>query len=250
MSAPQRRSPALAMLLAGALALALAAPATAFAQHDAAAHAAHAMHDDAVYGYLLLDYLETGAGVQSWNAQGWLGTDLQRAWLRTEGEREDGHLRTASVELLHGRPVSAWWDLLAGVRHDGGEGGTRDFLAVGVQGTMPYKVEAAATLYLGEAGRTAARVELQYEAWMSGRVALQPSIEANLYGRSDARRGLGPGLATLESGLRLRYEITRRFAPYVGVVREHAFGGTADLRRAHGRPVAETRVVAGLRAWF
>jgi copper resistance protein B len=257
---------------AAALASLLLAPAMALAQHDmhampaavpappaatpAAAGAqpsmaSHAMHDDAVYGYLLFDHLEAGAGVQAWKAQAWLGTDLHRLWLRSEGERDgDGGLDHADVELLYGHPVSPWWDLLAGVRHDTGAGGTRDFLAVGVQGLAPYKIEVAATAYLGESGRTAARLELEYETRLTGRLILQPSIEANLHGRDDPRRGLGAGLSTLESGLRLRYEFTRRFAPYVGVVREHAFGRTADLRRANGRPAADTRVVAGLRTWF
>lgn len=256
---------------AAVVALALAVPATATAQHHAGAShttavaaaappappaiaqaspAAHAMHDDAVYGYLLFDHLEAGGGAQAWNLQGWLGTDLHRAWLRSEGERREGRLDHADVELLYGRPVSPWWNLLAGVRHDMGEGGTRDFLAVGVQGLAPYKIEVAATAYLGASGRTAARVELEYEARLTRRLLLQPSIEANLYGRDDPRRGLGAGLSTVESGLRLRYEASRRFAPYVGVVREHAFGGTADARRAAGEPAADTRFVAGMRAWF
>jgi copper resistance protein B len=226
-------------------ALALAMPATALAQHDM-----HAMHDDATFGYLLLDHLEAGEGTQAWKTQGWLGTDLHRAWLRSEGQGRDGRLDHGDIELLYGRPVSPWWDLLAGVRHDFGAGATRDFLAIGVQGLAPYKIEVAATGYLGESGRTAARVELEYEARITARLVLQPSIEANLYGRDDPRRGLGSGLSTLESGLRLRYEFTRRFAPYIGVVREHAFGGTADLRRADGHPVSETRFVAGLRTWF
>jgi copper resistance protein B len=264
MSAPRLPSPAAALV-----AFALLAPATAFAQHDMhAMHdvppapvatsqatappsmAAHDMHDDAVFGYLLFDHLEAGEGAQAWKTQGWLGTDLHRVWLRSEGERRDDRLDHADVELLYGRPVSRWWDLLAGIRHDTGEGGTRDFLAIGVQGLAPYKIEVAATAYLGESGRTAARIELEYETRLTGRLALQPSIEANLYGRDDPQRGLGAGLSTLESGLRLRYEFTRRFAPYVGVVREHAFGGTADLRRADGRPVADTRFVVGLRTWF
>jgi copper resistance protein B len=223
----------------------LLAPAMAFAQHDM-----HAMHDDAIYGYLLFDHLEAGAAVQAWKTQGWLGTDLHRLWLRSEGERDGGGLEHADVELLYGRPVSPWWDLLAGVRHDMGEGGMRDFLAIGVQGLAPYKIEVAATAYLGESGRTAARVELEYETRLTSRLILQPAIEANLYGRDDPRRGLGSGLSTLESGLRLRYEFNRRFAPYIGVVREQAFGRTADLRRADGRPAADTHVVAGLRTWF
>lgn len=264
MSAPRLPSSAAALA-----AFALLAPATAFAQHDMHAMrdasaapvatsraavqpsmAAHDMHDDAMFGYLLFDHLEGGEGGQSWKTQGWLGTDLHRAWLRSEGERDEGRLDHADIELLYGHPLSPWWDLLAGVRHDMGGGGTRDFLAVGVQGLAPYKVEVAATAYLGESGRSAARVELEYETRLTGRLILQPSIEANLYGRADPQRGLGSGLSTLESGLRLRYEFTRRFAPYFGLVREHAFGGTADLRRTDGHPVADTRLVVGLRTWF
>jgi copper resistance protein B len=79
---------------------------------------------------------------------------------------------------------------------------------------------------------------------------LQPQVEIEWYGQSDATRGLGAGLASAEMGLRLRYEFRREIAPYVGLVRERAFGRTADLRRAAGEDPDDTRLVAGVRVRF
>jgi copper resistance protein B len=114
----------------------------------------------------------------------------------------------------------------------------------------PYKIEVQATAYVGR-GRTAARLEAEYDTLLTNRLILQWRSEANVYGgRSDPARHLGNGLAAVEAGTRLRYEFTRRFAPYVGVEIERAFGSTASYRRAGGRGAEETRFVAGVRVWF
>ncbi|WP_036135072.1 copper resistance protein B [Luteimonas mephitis] len=214
----------------------------------------HRMHDNGIHSYVLLDQLEawdadpgTGFG---WAGQSWIGTDLDRVWLRSEGERVDGHTEAASVEVLYGRSVARWWDVVAGIRHDVQPGGSQDFAAIGLIGLAPYKFEVAATAYIGQSGQTAATVEVEYETLLTNRLILQSTLEATVHGRDDARRGIGSGLGTVEAGLRLRYEFTRRFAPYIGVVHERAFGGTADLRRGDGERVDDTRVVAGLRLWF
>ncbi|MGO4776353.1 copper resistance protein B, partial [Lysobacter sp. 2RAB21] len=104
--------------------------------------------------------------------------------------------------------------------------------------------------YVGDSGRSALNFEAEYELLLTNRLILQPLIELDLFGRDDPRRGIGSGLSTVEAGLRLRYEFTRRFAPYIGISRERAFGGTADYRRADGEDIDDTRVVAGLRVWF
>src|SRR5690606_3689847 len=98
----------------------------------------------------------------------------------------------------------------------------------------PYKFEVQATAYLGKSGQTAANIEAEYELLLTNRLILQPLVEANFHGKDDPQRGIGAGLRTAEAGLRLRYEFTRRFAPYIGVVHERAFGKTADLRVAEG----------------
>jgi copper resistance protein B len=214
----------------------------------------HAMHDNSIQSYVLFDRLEawnadSGTGLE-WEGQSWIGTDLNRLWLRSEGERIDNHLESADLEVLYGHSVSPWWDVVTGIRHDFKPGGSQDFAAIGVMGLAPYKFEVAATAYFGESGQTAARVEVEYETLLTNRLVLQPLLEANLYGKDDARRGIGSGLSTVEAGLRLRYEFTRQFAPYIGIVRERAFGGTADFRRDEGEDIDDTRFVAGLRTWF
>lgn len=230
-------------------------PALTDADREAAKPPAHGHdHGDGVFSYLLFDRLEVwdadpGTG-QAWEAQGWIGTDMHRLWLRSEGERIDGRTESADVEVLYGRPVARWWDLVAGVRHDIAPGSTRDHVAIGVIGTAPYKFEVEATAYLGASGRTAARMSAEYELLLTNRLILQPKIEAEWHGRDDRSRGIGSGLGKVETGLRLRYEFTRKFAPYVGLVHERSFGGTADLMRDEGEATRDTRVVAGVRFWF
>lgn len=214
----------------------------------------HTVHDNSIQRYLLLNRLEAwnadpGTGL-GWEAQGWIGTDLDRLWLRSEGERVDGSLERADLEVLYGRSVSRWWDVVAGVRQDFGAGPSQTFAAVGVQGFAPYKFDIEATAYIGQSGQTAARFEAEYDTLLTNRLILQWQAEADLYGRDDARRGIGSGLSTIEAGVRLRYEFTRQFAPYIGIARERAFGGTADFRRGEGESINDTRVVAGLRIWF
>ncbi|MGQ4659335.1 copper resistance protein B [Lysobacter sp. F6437] len=216
--------------------------------------AGHQVHDNSAHSFWLLDRLETwdadtgtGAG---WEAMAWVGTDIDRLWLRSEGERVDGTTESADIEVLYGRAIAPWWDLVAGVRHDFGEGPSKTFAAIGVQGLSPYMFEVGATAYVGESGQTAARLEVEYETLFTNRLILQSMAEAELHGKDDERRGIGSGLGTVEVGLRLRYEVTRQFAPYIGVVHERAYGKTADLRRAVGEDPDDSRIVAGVRLWF
>ena len=219
----------------------------------APAHA-HPAHDNTIKSHVLLNRLETwdsdpGTG-SGWEGQGWVGTDLNRIWVRSEGERTDGQTESADLEVLYGRSISTWWDVVAGVRHDFKPGASQNFAAIGVQGLAPMKFEVSATTYLGEDGQAAANVEAEYELLLTNRLILQPLVEATAYGKNDPRRGIGSGLSAVEAGLRLRYEFTRKFAPYIGVVYERAFGNTADMRREHGDSFEDTRVVIGLRTWF
>lgn len=214
--------------------------------HDMRGH----MDDDPFVWMVTADRFEWQQGdALAWEGSAWFGHDRGRLWLRSEGEREPGHGTEGTIEALWGKPVNAWWDVLAGVRHDIGHGG-QDWLAVGVQGLAPYKFEVQATAYLGEGGQTALQAEAEYELLLTNRLILQPRIEATAHGRNDASRGIGAGLGEVEAGLRLRYEIRREFAPYIGIERAYRFGNTADIARAAGDAVHETRWVAGLRVWF
>ncbi|WP_240600544.1 copper resistance protein B [Solilutibacter silvestris] len=217
-------------------------------------HGGHDMMDNAVHSYLLLNRLETwndkpGRGV-AWEGKGWIGTDLNRVWLRSEGERVSSHTQAASTEVLYGRSVLPWWNAVAGVRHDSSPGAGQSFAAFGVRGLAPQKFEIEATAYVGQRGQTAARFEAEYELLLTNRLILQPLVEVNAYGKDDRLRGIGSGLSTAEAGLRMRYEFTRQFAPYIGVTREQSFGHTADFRRQADKRSGQARFVAGFRIWF
>ena len=217
------------------------------------AHELH-MHGSAPAGMLLVDQLEAFHGRdgngQSWEAEGWYGSDRDKLWLRSEGERSGGRLEDGAVEALWNHAVAAFWSTQLGVRHDFGAGPQREWAAFGVQGLAPYWFGVEATAYAGPSGRTAARLRVDYELLFTQRLVLQPELEANLHGRSDPARRVGSGLADAKLGLRLRYEIRREFAPYIGVVWTRRFGATADVARADHHAALDRQWVAGVRIWF
>ena len=149
-----------------------------------------------------------------------------------------------------GQGFARWWEIVAGARADFAPGPDQEWAAVGVRGLAPYGLDLEATAYLGSGGRTALRVETRYELLVTNRLILEPSLELDWHGQSDPERGLGSGLAEAELGLRLRYEVRREVAPYVGLVRERSFGRTADFGAQPGRDPDDTRLVAGIRVWF
>lgn len=211
------------------------------------------MEDDAPFGMVLLDQLEwreiNGANAQVWELDVWYGNDYNKLWFETEGERVDGE-EEGRVELMWDRIISPWWSLQTGVRQDFGEGPSRTWLDFGIQGLAPYFFEIDAAIYIGEQGRTAARFSGEYDILLTQRLVLQPELELRLYGKDDPENGIGSGLSDAELGLRLRYEIRREFAPYIGVHWERSFGRTADLAREEGEDVSDFVFVAGVRAWF
>ena len=215
--------------------------------------AGHAVHDSAINYMFLFDQFEwqgTSNGGPSWDNLSWIGGDRNRLWIRTEGESENGDVENAFVDALFGRAFARWWDWVAGVRHDFSPGPQRTWVGGGIQGLAPYWFEIEATGYVGEGGRTHARFEVEYELLLTNRLILQPLVETELYGKSDEARGLGAGLSAVETGLRLRYEFKREFAPYIGVTWNRKMFGTADFARAAGDEVSSARLAVGLRTWF
>lgn len=212
------------------------------------------MADDELFGRLLVNELEGVDGRhdhgQNLDAEAWYGGDHDKAWLKAEGDRRGGRLDSLRTEALWDRVFATYWSTQLGIRHDTGQGTTRNWLAVGVQGLAPYWFETEATAYLGAAGAIALRGEVRYELLFTQRLILQPKLEANVYSKNDPSRGVGSGLSDLELGLRLRYEIRRQFAPYIGISWKRKFGNTAGFARSAGENVQTTEAVAGVRIWF
>ncbi|MCC6075292.1 copper resistance protein B [Pseudomonas sp. MAHUQ-58] len=214
----------------------------------------HAMHRGGTQYLFLADRLEwqdaDDGSALSWDLSGWIGGNIDRLAFRSEGERLDGHTEEAELQLLWSHAISPWWETVAGVRQDFKPGSPQTWAAFGVQGMPLYGLETEATAFLGEGGQSAARLNAEYDILLTNRLILQPVAELNLYGRNDEERGVGSGFSDAQLGLRLRYEIRREFAPYIGVNWTRAYGNTADLLRDEGEDVEEARLVAGVRFWF
>ena len=217
-------------------------------------HAGHQVHDSAINTYFLADKLEwqnaDDASTLAWDLSGWIGGDIDRLWLRSEGERSNGKTEDAEIQALWGHAISPWWDVVTGVRQDFKPGAPQTWAAFGLQGMALYNFEAEATAFIGENGQSAVRLEGDYDILLTNRLILQPTAELNVYGKNDPQRGIGSGLANTEAGLRLRYEIRREFAPYIGVTWNRTYGHTADYAREEGEDRSEARLVLGVRLWF
>jgi copper resistance protein B len=214
----------------------------------------HAVHDKGINSFVLFDQLEwqSVAGGTGLNAdtKGWIGRDSDRLWFRAEGDGEDGRVGEAEAHVFYGRQISRWWDLVAGVRQDFRPAPSRTWAAFGIQGLAPYWFEVELTGYVGESGRTHVRGEVEYELLLTNRLVLQPLLEVEVFGKSDPEGGIGAGLSTTDVGLRLRYEVRREFAPYIGVAWSNKWGGTADFAEAAGENTGGARLVTGVRLWF
>ncbi len=210
--------------------------------------------DDPLVTKVMIDQLETritdGPNPLVLEAEAWAGYDLHKFWFKTDVERVDGETEEAEIQLLYSRAIAPFWDFQAGWRRDIKPRPDRDYLALAFKGLAPYLFEVDAGLFIGESGRVNARLDAEYEYMLTQRWVLAPELTMNLYSKDDAERGIGSGLSDLSLGLRLRYEIRREFAPYIGVNWSKQFGDTADFAEAEGEDTSDTQIVAGIRAWF
>jgi copper resistance protein B len=171
-------------------------------------------------------------------------------WLKSEGETTNGTLEDGQQEIFYDRPITSYFDLQAGARYDLDSRPGRGWAAFGVEGLAPQFFHVAATGYASDRGHYGAKLEASYDQLLTQTIILQPQIEMNFYSKSDPARLVGSGLSDIDAGLRLRYEIGRKFAPYVGVTYEAKFGQTAAFAHAIGERSDGLRFTAGVRAWL
>lgn len=191
-----------------------------------------------------------GQNALEWDGRFWWGTATDRLVVKSEGERESGGGSGAKVEAFWSHAIAPFWDLQVGARRDFGTSPKRNWAALGVEGVLPYNIEFETTAYAGPSGRTALAMKAEYDLLLTQRLIFTPEIEASAYGRNDPERGVGSGLSSGSLSLRLRYEVTRQFAPYVGVSFARKFGRTADYASAAGQGRSQAAVLAGVRFWF
>jgi len=191
-----------------------------------------------------------GQNALEWDGRFWFGTATDRLLVKSEGERESGGGSDGKVEAFWSHAISPFWDLQLGARRDIGAGPKRNWAAVGVEGLLPYNVELTATAYAGPSGRSALALKAEYDLLLTQRLIFTPELQASVYGKNDPQRGIGSGLSQGSLSLRLRYEVTREFAPYVGVSFERKFGQTASYASDAGESRSQAAVIAGVRFWF
>lgn len=214
------------------------------------------VENNRAFGYAALNQneLRTGNGNSTyrWEGEGWYGGNVNRAWFKAEGnlDTDTGALDEAETQALYSRAISRYFNVQAGARYDFKPAPSRGWATFGVEGLAPLYWEIGAFGFVSDNGHYAARVEGYYDMYITQRLALQPQFEVNLYSKSDRRSGIGAGLSDIDTGLRLRYEIRRQFAPYIGVAYEKKYGQTASFARAEGASVEDFRFVAGIRVWY
>ncbi len=212
-------------------------------------------HGDMTAARLMADRLELrsldGEDGIAWDADLWVGKDIDKLWIKTEGEAAFGEApEHAEVQALWSHAVGPWFDLQAGVRQDLGRGPDRSHAVLGLRGLLPYWIEFDGALFLSRKGDLTARVEVEHDIRITPRLIAQARAEADLSAQDVPPIALGSGLTDSAVGLRLRYEVTPRFAPYLGVEWEQAHGGTARMLRARGDDPGGIAMVAGMRFWF
>ncbi|MCP3731493.1 copper resistance protein B [Sphingomonas sp. MG17] len=207
------------------------------------------------FSKLMLDRLEfrgrKGSHGYAWEGEGWIGGDINRFAVKSEGEGElGGALESAEVQALYSRAINPWFNVEAGLRHDFRPNPQRTYAVVGIEGLAPYWFEVGAQAFVSDKGDVHLRLEGSYDQRITERLTLQPGAELNIALQDVPELGIGSGISDAEIGLRLRYEIAREFAPYVGIEWERRFGGTARHARAAGHEAASTSFVIGVRFWF
>jgi copper resistance protein B len=212
--------------------------------------------DNGVFSHVLFDELEgrTNGSNSSfrWDGESWIGTDMNRFWLKSEGFAENGQVTDGDQEALYDRPIPhlRYFDMQAGVRADLDSGPHRTWGAVGIEGLAPYFFQVAPTFYFRDGGHLAARLTSSYDLLITQRLIAQPEVEMNFYSKRDPQRLTGTGLSDIDTGIRLRYEFSRRFAPYIGFAYNGKFAGTAEFARQAGESVSNSSFIFGFRVWY
>jgi copper resistance protein B len=214
------------------------------------------VHDNRLFYYFSGDRFEYRSFDEGeaylWDFQTWVASDYNKLYLESEGEWsiDEDKIESAQVELLYARAITSFWDLRGGVRYDFEPDPERAFAVLGIKGLAPQWFEVDANLYLSDEGDASFGLEAEYDILLTQRLILQPRLELGVAAQDVPEYGIGAGFTGVELGLRLRYEISRKFAPYIGISWESALGETANLIESGGGDPDTTSFVAGVKFWF
>ncbi|SFZ97593.1 Copper resistance protein B [hydrothermal vent metagenome] len=180
-----------------------------------------------------------------WEGSFYIGYDIDKLYLYSAGEATADGLESSQNELVYSRAIAPFWDIQVGIAYDKNIDASKTWAELAIAGLAPYYFETRAALLINGDGNVGLRLDAEYEVLFTQQLILTPSVEADFYTKNDAKLGIGSGLSNIEAGLRLRYEIKREFAPYIGVSWEKTFGNTEEYN-----PINETNFLLGVRFWF
>lgn len=211
-------------------------------------------NDDPLLAKVMLDKIEirstAGSDPLMVDAETWIGYDLNKFWIKAELERVDGELKESQWQFLYSKAVTPYWDMQMGWRHDAKPSPSRDWLALSMKGVTPYFFTVDAGVFIGDSGQIAVVLDAEYDALITQKLILSPEIDISAYSENDVALNIGSGLSSMDFSLRLRYEMRREFAPYIGLNWSKKWGETADLVEAAGEDADDMHWVAGIRSWF
>lgn len=219
------------------------------------------VHDLQIHTFFLselLEYRATSAGPETfvWDITGWIGGDVNRFWYTTEGSQDLNRRQKGDgdLQLLYGRLIAPFWDFQIGARGvttlGSANNKTRTYASIGLQGIAPYQFDIEAYLFISDRGDVSFRPQVAFEWLLTQRIVLEPRIEVEVVSANDKAVGVGSGVNSTDLGVRMRHEIRREFAPYVGVSWLRLYGDTAKFAREEGEADDAISFVAGLRLWF
>lgn len=209
-------------------------------------HAAGA--DDPIRTMFIMDKFEilnNDENTKVWEGSFYIGHDIDKLYLYSEGETSSDGMDASQNELVYSRAIAPFWDIQAGIAYDKNDDASKTWVEIAIAGLAPYFFETRAALLFNSDGNVGLRLNAEYEALITQKLILTPSLEADFYTKDDPRMHLRSGISAIEAGLRLRYEFVREFAPYIGVTWEKTFANTRDYN-----PVNETNLIIGVRFWF
>lgn len=193
----------------------------------------------------------SGPDGYGWESEGWYGGDINRFWFKTEGEGAFGEgIESAEVQALYSHAIDPYWNIQGGIRYDFKPNPSRVYATIQLEGLAPSFFDVEGALFLSNKGELMARVGGWYDQRITQRLILQPRVEVDFAAQNSRDIGVGAGLSQAEIGARLRYDLRREFAPYVGVQYERAFGKTARYLRDEGEDAGSFQFLVGVRTWF
>lgn len=209
---------------------------------------------DPVISKVMVDQLEirddSGESTTVLEGQTWIGKDLNKLWIKLDSDYESSDEYESEVQLLYSKAVAPYWDLQMGLRNDNNPDENDSYGVLGFQGLAPYYFETDVAAFISEDGDLSARLSFEYELLFTQKLILSPELSMDLYGQDDTENGIGSGLSSSNLGLRLRYEIAREFAPYIGISQDQLYGDSADYAKLAGIDDNRSQWVVGVRAWF